>query len=111
MGNRCQGCGWRIRECCFVTVQGVDTRRRLEVARFKVAWPDHSACRKHVQHRPELSTPCTLFPHAMKRRHEHTHGTLNASTDGLHPQNAPKIFVDLPGTMTLGAAGKKLSHL
>ena len=29
----------------------------------------------------------------------------------LHPQNAPEVFVDLPGTMTLRTAGEELSHV
>ena len=30
---------------------------------------------------------------------------------GLHPEDAPEVFVDLTRTMTLGAASKKLSHV
>ena len=36
---------------------------------------------------------------------------LNTLVDGLHPENAPEVFVDLTRTMTLGASRKELSHL
>ena len=36
---------------------------------------------------------------------------LNNSADGSHPENASEVFVDLPGPMTLGAAGEELSHV
>jgi hypothetical protein len=29
----------------------------------------------------------------------------------LHPENAPEVVVNLPRTMTLGAAGEEFSHL
>ena len=36
---------------------------------------------------------------------------LNNSADGSHPENASEVFVDLPGPMTLSAAGEELSHM
>ena len=36
---------------------------------------------------------------------------LNNSTDGSHPENASEVFVNLPGPMTLGAAGEESSHV
>jgi hypothetical protein len=109
-GDRGPGCGWCARGYGFVTVQCVDMRRWFEVAGFNVAAPDHPACRKHVQSGSELSTPCTLRPHMMKRRHENVHGS-STFADGLHPENAPEVFVDLPRAMTLGAPRIELSHL
>ena len=38
-------------------------------------------------------------------------GHLNDIADSLHPENAPEVFVDLPGTMALGATSEEFSHL